>query len=369
MSNKTPTDAQRQQLAEAFGRTLDPLAEFEATFEQTGIDPFDLFITDVLEPEEPAPKTRRAYEALFEQWREVMADVGRHPACPTEDHVKAFVRYLDDDRGNTPRTIKLKLNRLNRAYEYWQDDPTFPHPQDYNPVQLAKSKMNLTSEVKKTPPRIPLEDLRAVVGSVTHLRDHAMILMQLKLGLRATELCNIKLEELALTNADMQGYYSEMGTANPLREYENCIYIPSRYERKGNKSYCPRILPLDDELRRVLTQYLLIRPSPDRPWLFLSKSNHSRIDDKDVNRAWKAAFHPEYQETETHRAVTSHYGRHWFTTYWKVEQDWNRELIKYMRGDKVGTGQRNNEAIDSYIHTYYEDVREGYLDEIFKLIV
>lgn len=56
-----------------------------------------------------------------------------------------------------------------------------------------------------------------------------------------------------------------------------------------------------------------------------------------VNEIWKSAFQPEYAETEDYRGITSHFGRHRFTTYWRVEQDLNRELIKYMRGDTAGS--------------------------------
>lgn len=67
--------------------------------------------------------------------------------------------------------------------------------------------------------------------------------------------------------------------------------------------------------------YLLIRPDNEEQWLFLSRTSHSQVDDEAVNLACKDAFHPEYGETDTHRAVTSHYGRHRFTTYWRVEED------------------------------------------------
>jgi integrase/recombinase XerD len=39
-----------------------------------------------------------------------------------------------------------------------------------------------------------------------------------------------------------------------------------------------------------------------------------------------------------------------------------------MRGDKPGGGSGNSrEAIDAYLHTYYEDIRDLYLERIYKL--
>jgi hypothetical protein len=31
------------------------------------------------------------------------------------------------------------------------------------------------------------------------------------------------------------------------------------------------------------------------------------VDDEAINDAWKRHFHPEYEETQQHQAVTSHY--------------------------------------------------------------
>jgi len=201
---------------------------------------------------------------------------------------------------------------------------------------------------------------------VTHVRDRAVIACQLKLGLRATELCNIKLSEITIENSELQRHYPELGTHSALDKIENAIYIS--HDRDGNKSRRPRVLPLDDELRRVLLRYLLTRPDTGSEWLFLSHTTYAQMHREYVSAIWEDAFHPEYEESEDYAAVTSHFGRHRFTTYWRVEQDLNRELIKYMRGDTAGA--RNIEergAIDEYIHTYYEDVESIYRESIYKL--
>jgi integrase/recombinase XerD len=82
---------------------------------------------------------------------------------------------------------------------------------------------------------------------------------------------------------------------------------------------------------------------------------------------WKNAFHPEYAETDEYKSVTSHFGRHRFSTWWRVQQDVNRELVKYMRGDKLGSDSR--EAIDTYLHTLFEDIEELYRENIYRLLL
>ncbi|MFB6310159.1 MAG: tyrosine-type recombinase/integrase [Salinirussus sp.] len=359
-------DAQRAEIAAAFGQDLDPLAEYKTAFERMDADPFDLFLADVMSTKDRSERTLDGYVRTFRQWRAFMAERDRHPACPSEGHVKAFIRRELEERDNRPATIKNKLHRLNRVYRYWQDDPAFPHPQDYNPIKLAKSKMDFSEKAKKEPPRIPIEDLRNILAEVTHIRDRAIIVTQLKLGLRATEVCNLKLSEVCIENVEARRHYPEMCTYPALEDHQNAVYIP--HHREGNKSKRPRMLPLDDEMRRVLLRYLLIRPATDAPWVFLSKNTYGQLHRESVSDVWADAFHPEYEETERHAAVSSHFGRHRFTTYWQVEKEASRELVKYMRGDTAGSADfRERGAIDEYIHTYYEDIETLYRENIYKL--
>jgi integrase/recombinase XerD len=364
----TKNDA-RQELANAFGRDLDPLAQYADTFEETGIDPFAVYVEERLSNKDLSDAAVGEYHRTFREWKAHMDAAGRHPACPNEGHVKGFIDYLRDERDNASGTVKNRLMYLNTAYEYWQDDAAFPHPTDYNPIQLAKDAVTLNDEGPKEPPRLTRDDLQAVVSGITHLRDRAIVMLQLKLGLRATEVCNIRLSEIQIQNNDVLAHYDDMGTASGLQGRTNAIYIP--HDRDGNKSRRPRVLPLDDELRAVLTRYLLIRPDNGEPWLFLSKNNRSQLRRKAINKdVWKAHFHPEYAETEDRRAVTSHFGRHWFTTYWRVKEDVNEELVKYMRGDTTGGAQLDDQgAIRHYLHTYYEDIEGLYRERIFKLNV
>jgi len=362
-----------QQVADAFGQTLDPLAEFEEQFSGLELDPFDPFREDVLAAQDLHDDTLRNYRSVFEDWRQHMAREGRHPACPNDDHVLRFIQHerapkAEGGKDNHPRTVKAKLRKLNRAYEFWQDTAAFPHPQDYNPFTLAREKVNLENPDSKEHRRIPVDELRDMMDSVTNLRKQAIIGLQFKLGLRAGEVSNIKLSDLSLENSEIREHHPEMGTERRLEGRPNAVYVPSGDEREGNKSRRPRVLPLDDELRRLLIRYLLVRPDNGEPWLFLSQKSHSKINKKTVNKVWKDEFHPEYAETEQHRPVTSHFGRHRFSTWWRVEQDVNRELVKYMRGDKPGSTSANTrEAIDAYLHTYYEDIRDLYLENVYKL--
>jgi integrase/recombinase XerD len=193
---ESDTDEQRRELAAAFGHPIDPLAAAEDGFVETGIDPFALFRTEVLSPRDLAPLTMRQFEMIFDEWREHMSRQGRHPACPNPDHVEAYIRWQttpesEGGRGNANQTTKEKLRKLNQAYRYWQQDVAFPHPDGYNPIYLARERVPLPIKKEKEHRRIPISELQTMVQSVSNLRTRTVIVLQLKLGLRAGEVANI----------------------------------------------------------------------------------------------------------------------------------------------------------------------------------
>jgi integrase/recombinase XerD len=214
--------------------------------------------------------------------------------------------------------------------------------------------------------RIPVPELREMVASVTDLRARALIAMQLKLGLRAGEVANIRLDDLGMDGAEAAAHHPVLGSHDRLTDHEQTLYVPSKAEREGNKSTRPRLLPLDGELRALLDRYLLVRPDNGEPWLFISRKSHIQLDARAVNEVWKEWFHPEYAGTEDHRPVTSHFGRHRFTTYWRVGQDLNRQLVKYMRGDRTGA-YASHRGMDAYLHAYYEDIEALYRAGMYQL--
>lgn len=360
-------DNQREELAAAFDRTIDPLASHAATFERLDVDPFNLFHSEVLPRQNLAEGTLRKYERVFRQWQAHMAREGRHPACPSEAHVHAFVDYLIEERGNQPDTARTKLWRLDKVYRCWQDDPVFPHPPSFNPFKLVLSRRNLERPPTKKPPHIPLPILRAHVQAITDIRERAVVATQLKLGLRASELCNLRLEDLHIDNRDLERAYPNLGNHDRLGGRRNTVHVASKFEREKNKSRRPRLLPIDEELQACLTHYLLTRPDIRANSVFYVPYTHNPPAYDYVNRVWTEHFQEEYPETDQHRSVSSHFGRHWFTTYWQVKRDLNRELVKYMRGDLVEGDQPSREGIDAYIHTYYEDIEAIYRECIFSL--
>ncbi len=358
----------RTTFAGAFKATTDPLKNYESTFHRLDADPFEMFVTDSLSTDDTKQRTVYQYQTAFDQWRTYMTDVGRHPACPNDAHVCGFARWLQDERNNGAiETIRQKLQKLDRAYRFWQREPSLPHDHQYNPFGLGREKIDWESfddTTEKSPPPIPLGELRTILGEIPDLRDQAEIVTQLKLGLRVGELTNIQLREVNLRAPAIREQYPELGTHEGVADRPNAVYIPSKHERDGNKSTVSRVLPLDEELQRVIRRYLRVRPTWVDSWLFLSKRDRRR-GTKAVNEAWKAAFHPKYAETPEYRAVTSHFGRHYFTTFWRKEQQLPREPVQYMRGDRVGNPADDGSWMHHYLHAYYEDIEDRYRRDIY----
>lgn len=364
---ESTSNALRDRIGAAFGRERDPLSVYESTFEALEVDPFEVFLRCGLEPDNPAPRTRQAYQQLIDEWTSHMASLGRHPACPSEDHILRYVENCLTTRELKPVTLRTRLHRLNRVYRYWQADSVFPHDSRYNPFQYVFATTDLSQPPSKDPPRISPSRLGEIVRTITDVRDRLIVVLQLKLGLRAGEVSNLRLENLAVDHEELNTAYPEIGSNPAVENLSRTVFIPSRYEEQGNKSHRARLLPLDDEVYQSVVQHLLVRPDTGNQWVFQSHTTASKITPEAINRVWTSVFRPAYDETENHRAVTSHFGRHRFSTYWQVECEIPRELVQYMRGDRIEGADPNRETIDSYIHTYYTDIEQIYLENIYSL--
>lgn len=357
-------NADEQSVANAFGNDIDPLAKHDVTFRELDADPFDMWMENRVLVKGLAKGTITNYERDIRQWEEYMELQDRHPACPSEAHVKGFAAWcFEQDNGG--ETISKKLMTIGMAFRYFQSKQAFPHPNTFDPFSAARSELDLSDEDAKEPPNISEEELAEKFGEVKNIRDRVIMGLQLKLGLRSSEVCNIKLSEIHVGKSELLKHYDDMGTSPLLEGEENAVYIP--FDRERNKSRRPRVLPLDDEMRMLLLDYMLVRQDNGSEWLLLSMRGN-QLDRDALLHIWKKHWHPEFEGDDRYRPVTPHFGRHFFTTWFKKEEQWPMELVQYMRGDKHGGGAvgRRNNVIHEYVHTYFSDVKEAYDKDVFK---
>jgi len=357
-----------EQYAAAFNQETDPLGQYSQTLQQLP-DPFEFFITNVLHNRDTIndDDTFLHYRRTYNQWREHIAAItpDRHPACPTTKHVQRFIEWRRDVHGNSRRTIKGKLSRLSQAYKYWQKKSMFPHPADWNPFIIGREETTLGENSDKDYHDLSVLDLQSQFSQIRNIRRRAIIGTQLKEGLRAGEECNLQIPEIHISSQELQQRYPGLGTHPAIGDKSDVLYVP--HDRDGNKSSNPRLLPIDEELRWLLLRHLLTRPQVDEPWVFLSKRTFTQMTPQGVNKEWKEAFHPEYAETDDCAPVTSHYGRHHFSSYWRLVEGLDREHVQYMRGDRVQPLDDFPDSIDDYLHPNYDLIESAYRQNIFKL--
>ena len=362
---------------EEFGSHEDPLETFDHQFKQVDADPINIYCESVIMKENNTQKYNRERVLAINDWVDHMNQYDRHAACPSVSHM---IEYINKEikTGNLPGTILKKLSTFENMFEYWSNHPKMPHgfgeAEGFNPVVSAYAltkediRANEKSE-KKRPHPISIEELGHEIRNVKNILHRAFIVCQLKHGLRAGQAGNIQIQDVKLNHKELNNLYPDLGTHPKLSDIDDdAIYYPHFSEREGGKSKRPIVLPIDDELKRLLVRYLRQRPPVEQPWMFLNPATCKRISTNYASkRFWKAAFHPKYSETEMYRPVTSHYGRHRFNTYWKKEIDIKSEYLKYIRGDLQGDMDSNSQdVIYTYIHTYYSDIRDKYLKDIFQ---
>ena len=382
------------------GVETDPLADIESTVQAAEADLdndlLDLFLAHRRQIGKiTTDRTIDNYRYTFKKFREFMRSEGRHPACANETQVRGFITALlegDGERGwvaNKPSTVKHRITLIRGTYSWFCETDRLPHPIDANIVAKAHNNYpyhryeptpdgGLDGEGNRLP-HIPIEELRRVISECTHIRDRAILVTMLKLGLRRSETANIELQDVSLLESpELHDHYPELGTHQGLIDqytgdpFENAVIIPSG--RPGNKSSRTRVLPLDPEVRRALVDYLIVRPStPDESALFLSKSEYRQMVGENgdrgagISNVWKERF---WDVTTASRPndMTSHAGRHYLTSFLETHTSLTSTQIDYIRGDSDSGGRGEpSRSANVYKNVFYRDIEADYRREIFSL--
>lgn len=365
------------EFGEAFNQDGDPLKVFDSTFKSISEDPVEIYKSHRLVEENISEDWKRNKIRIIDKWKDHMKVFERHPASPKLNHVGDYIDK-ELEKGVTSEYIHKQLNIISNMFEYWSNHPKMPHgtgaAKGYNPIEAAlefkKEEISRNKKSKKPHHPMDVEELAHRVRQIKNLLHQTIITTQFKFGLRGGQLSNIKIKEIKLQHDELNDLYPHLGTHHRLQKFddEDLIYFVPQEERQGGKSERPIIMPIDTETKQILIKYLRQRPPVCKPWLFINNSTGKQMrTDYLTRKIWKPIFHPEYAETEEYKPITSHYARHRFSTYWRKEVGINRELIKYMRGDKQDKLKSGNQdALENYVHTYYSDVKDKFVSSIYK---
>jgi integrase/recombinase XerC len=219
---------------------------------------------------------------------------------------------------------------------------------------------------------ISVPRMRLFVSDISHPLDRAVVIMLLKTGIRAGELCNLDVRDVFLSDVEMAPGHRPRLDGRPDSLYvdstpaEGKVYNGER-RTASNKRQRTTVIPVDDELRTALTRWLAVRPDPrsDARPLFVSTGDewgkrvtphmvHHVVERHASERGW-------YREGGgSEENVTPHYFRHFFTTHLR-DRTGDRGIVKYLRGDVA------SDVIDTYTHDWGDRVRRTYEEHIYRL--
>ncbi|WP_255149835.1 tyrosine-type recombinase/integrase [Halorarius halobius] len=333
-------------------------------------DPVAYFLQD-LTYHGKTQRTREAYERVLRDF-EAFARTQRGTTlqAATQRECMAWVHGLRDE--NSASTVATYASYLHRFYGYMVQVGAF----DTNPMTLVVEEMDESIDTDPARREIMLPAMREFVTGVRHPLDRALLVTLLKTGIRVGELCNLDVRDIHLADGDVAESY-ETGHRGALDGRPDSLYVddePSRgtvvngEERtESNKRKRATVVPVDEELKRVLKRWLAVRPdarSPAEP-LFCSTSEWGRrltigmVGRTVADHAAEAGWYQPGGGAEEN--VTPHYFRHFFTTHLR-DRTGDRGVVKYLRGDVA------SDIIDTYTHNWGDRVREVYEANIYSLL-
>jgi site-specific recombinase XerD len=332
-------------------------------------DPVSYFVQDMT-LHGRSERTKAAYERVLRSFETFLETRGTSLADADRRACMTWVHSLRDRHADS--TVATYAAYVHRFYEYMRQVGVF----DANPMALVTEEMEESIDTDPTRREISVPRMRSFVSGLSHPLERALVGTLLKTGMRVGECCNLDLRDVYLDDPDVSAAFG-VGHRGALEGRPDSVYVPSEPARgntyngeertASNKRKRDTVLPVDDELKRLLKPWLAIRPDVDSPAepLFCSTSEWGRrvtpsmVRNVVAERASEQGWYHVGGNAEEN--VTPHYFRHFFTTHLRDETG-DRGVVKYLRGD-VAT-----DVIDTYTHNWGDRVRTVYEANVYRLL-
>lgn len=341
-------------------------------------DPIDAYV-DSLRRSGLGKNTVDSYEfTLNKHLRPFLEEHSLEAGEMTRNECRDLIDQLEADPDIGPETLPGYCGKIRRFYDYFNARGTF----EVNPMKLAMEAYDFPDESKKIKREITIPEMREFVQQVNHPLALTLIMLLVKTGIRAGELCNIDMRDIHLDDGRVKHAFP---TLRPeIQDRPDSIYIERHADmqagkmangevrKASNKRKRSTIIPIDDELKKVLVLWMVVRPEssdPGKPFVNrLSPNNqtntgerltadrvHNLVTDMTEDYGWWDT------ENSVGMNVSPHYFRHFFTTHMRDRTN-DSVFVQFVRGD---TG---NAAIDDYTHNWGDKVRTTYIKHIYKLL-
>ncbi|MFH1166015.1 MAG: tyrosine-type recombinase/integrase [Pseudomonadota bacterium] len=188
--------------------------------------------------------------------------------------VEAFVEH-EQDRGLKPKSVLLRIQTLYAFFKFLEPDNVI-HPD----VLKRKIRIKIPQSLPKA---MACGDVAKMFSVIKNKRDHALVLILLRTGMRIGELLNLTIHDV-----DLEG--------RTIRIYQ------------GEKNRVGRVVYLSNDALRGLLEWLTLRNDREL-YLFygsLGKLSYSSIRRRFMNYMEKAGL--------PHKGYTLHCLRHTFAT-------------------------------------------------------
>lgn len=241
----------------------------------------------------------------------------------TTENIQKYLVYLKK-LGYSPTSSSRALSAIKSFHKFLFLEKRAKH----NPaIHLSSPKLD-----KKLPTVLSVDEVLTLLNSLKkdtplHQRDQAMIETMYATGLRVSELVNLKLQDLHLTNKMISVY------------------------GKGEKE---RFVPINDYATKILREYIiesrsqLVKPSKDKGYVFV---NH--LGDGITRQSFFKLIKEQCQLVGITKDVSPHTLRHSFATH-LLEAGVDLRLIQEMLGhEDISTTQ-------IYTHLSKQKIKEIY---------
>jgi len=301
----------------------------------------------------------------FVNWREEM----------TIADARAFKQQFED-AGLDSKTIEIYLNTVQSFLKELLKRDII----ESNPVAFICDETDFDHDAPDKIDRT-VSEIGDYLQSIPNLQQRAMGITFAKTGIRVGENYNIDLAYLHLDHDIYDAVLNQhdITLVDEIVDNPDTLYIPSeptigetfRGEKRytGNKRKRGTKIPIDNELKKALLDWLAVRPETAYPHPLWVKSG-GQTTRSGVSSPREKLTNYWAEETGLINdgdtgAFTPHWFRHFFTTNMKPGRGHHDDsiapsLVKYIRGDV------EDDIMEVYTHEWGDQVREQYLDAIYQ---